>query len=335
MVVFAGLVLAFTTAVLYAAAVGLQAFEARRAPGEHHLRLALLRRLVRRPRWILGTLLALCGWAAQVGALLLIPLTLVEPALATSLIVLLAIGHRLLDEPVGRRELGSVTAMTVGIGLLAWAAPEREVRHETGVALIAAIISLGVLALVPYVLSRLASPAPLVIAGGAGAAYALDGLATKFFSDDVSTRAWTGIVFWGVGMGLAAGLGTLSEMSALQRRAATQVAPIVFAVTTLVPVALAPVLAGETWSGNPWLRFALAAAIVLIVGGAAVLGTSPAVGAVLEPDGNGTGVSAERDSAESTSSTSESARPSGASATSTTTTSPARGGSGGGGLPGW
>ena len=49
-----------------------------------------------RPRWLLGTGLALVGWIAQVGALLLIPLTLVEPALAMSLVVLLGIGSRVL-----------------------------------------------------------------------------------------------------------------------------------------------------------------------------------------------------------------------------------------------
>ena len=50
--------------------------EAREAPEEQHLRLSLLRRLVTKPRWLIGTGLALLGWVAQVGALLLIPLTL-------------------------------------------------------------------------------------------------------------------------------------------------------------------------------------------------------------------------------------------------------------------
>lgn len=296
MLVVAGLALAFTTSILYGTAVGLQALEAREAPGDDHLRLSLLRRLVTRPRWIAGTLLALLGWAAQVGALLLIPLTLVEPVLATSLIVLLVIGSRVLGERVGRREVATVIAITAGIGLLAWAAPERDVEHATGVGLISAVSVLAAFALVPYALVRVSRPPGLLVAAGAGAAYACDGLATKFFSDDFSTRAWTGLVVWGVAMGLAATVGTLSEMSALQRRPATQVAPIVLAVTTLVPVALAPALAGETWSTSPWVRAALAVSIVLIVGGAAVLATSPAVGAVFEGSGKGT---ASRDSRES------------------------------------
>jgi drug/metabolite transporter (DMT)-like permease len=322
MYVVAGLALAFTTAILYATAVGLQALEAREAPKEQHLRLSLLRRLVTRPRWLIGTGLALVGWIAQVGALLLIPLTLVEPALAMSLIVLLAIGSRVLGERVGRREILSVSTMVGGIALLAWAAPPRETEHAGGAGTVVAIGILAAIALVPYGLSLLGRSAGLLIAVGAGAAYAIDGLATKFFSDDFSNEAWIGLVAWGVVMGLAAGVATLSEMSALQNRPATQVAPIILALTTLVPVALAPVLAGETWSGDPWLRVALGASILLIVGGASVLATSPAVGAVLDESGNGTAESDEADSTLSTRSSIESESASDESPSVTTTTSP-------------
>jgi drug/metabolite transporter (DMT)-like permease len=321
MEVVAGLALAFTTAILYAAAVGLQALEAREAPHEQHLRISLLRRLVTKPRWLIGTGLALLGWAAQVGALLLIPLTLVEPALAMSLVVLLGIGSRVLGERVGRREILSVTTMVAGIGLLAWAAPPRDTDHASGAGVLVAIGVLAVIALVPYGLSVLGRSAGLLIAVGAGAAYAIDGLGTKFFSDDLSNRVWIGVVAWGLIMGLAAGLGTLSEMSALQSRPATQVAPIVFALTTLVPVALAPVLAGETWSTDPWLRVALGASILLIVGGASVLATSPAVGAVLDESGNGTAESDERESTPSALSTTSSEPATEEPASVTTTTS--------------
>ena len=95
------------------------------------------------------------------------------------------------------------------------------------------------------------------------------------------------LVFAGIlaALGTAgAGIGTLSEMSALQTRPATQVAPIVLALTTLVPVALAPVLASETWSGDPWVKTALVASLALIVAGAVSLGTSRSVGSVLEPE---------------------------------------------------
>src|SRR6266536_1232225 len=141
--VLAGLVAAFATAVLYASAVALQALEARKVPREHSLRPSLLTRLLRRPLWLLGTALAALGWAAQVGALLLIPLTLVEPTLAVSLVVVLG-------ERVGRREVVSVVAVTAGIGLLAWAAPARDPQHVVGARLAVSIGVLALIALVPY-----------------------------------------------------------------------------------------------------------------------------------------------------------------------------------------
>src|SRR6266540_1090828 len=285
--VLAGLVAAFATAVLYASAVALQALEARKVPREHSLRPSLLTRLLRRPLWLLGTALAALGWAAQVGALLLIPLTLVEPTLAVSLVVLLGFGVRVLGERVGRREVVSVVAVTAGIGLLAWSSPARDPQHVVGARLAVSIGVLALIALVPYAVSRAGRSPGTLIAVGAGVAYAVDGLATKFFSDDFSGRAWLGLILWFAAMLGAAAVGTLSEMSALQIRPATKVAPIVLALTTLIPVALAPALAGETWSSSAWAQAGLVAAIVLIVGGATSLARSTAVGSVLEPDGSG------------------------------------------------
>ena len=62
-----------------------------------------------------------------------------------------------------------------------------------GRSVIVAIAILAAIALVPYGARRvLGRSAGLLIAVGAGAAYAIDGLATKFFSDDFSNEAWIG-----------------------------------------------------------------------------------------------------------------------------------------------
>ncbi len=64
---------------------------------------------------------------------------------------------------------------------------------------------------------------------------------------------------WAISTAGASGVGVLSEMSALQARPAIQVAPVVFVTQTVVPVALAPVLLGESFvhdalGGVPLLR---------------------------------------------------------------------------------
>ena len=61
-----GAVLACTASLLYNVGLALQALDARDAPAEERLRPALLRRLVRRPRWLAGTgLSGLLGWPLQ------------------------------------------------------------------------------------------------------------------------------------------------------------------------------------------------------------------------------------------------------------------------------
>jgi drug/metabolite transporter (DMT)-like permease len=75
-------------------------------------------------------------------------------------------------------------------------------------------------------------------------------------------------------------IGTLTEQTALQRRQATQVAPIIFAVELIVPVALAVLVVGEDWQRSSVLG--IVAALVLVVGGAFTLGRAPTVARMLE-----------------------------------------------------
>ena len=158
-----GLLAAFAAAGFYSAGIALQAAEARRMPTEHGLRILLLRRLVRRPRWIGGIALDIVGWGLQTLALGLAPLTVVQPALAVGLVFLLAIGSRALGEAVGRREALWVIAVAAGVAGLGWAAPAHVARHDTGSTLALALALLAAAALVPFVVARTrGAGAPLV-----------------------------------------------------------------------------------------------------------------------------------------------------------------------------
>ena len=245
-----GLLAALSAAALFAVGVAFQALEARVAPSEQALRFSLFRRLVARPWWLLGTALGLAGWVLQAYALTRAPLTLVQPLLGTSLVFLLVIAARRLNERIGRRELTAVLTVAAGVPLLALTAPARVADHVEGPRLWIVLGVLAALALAPLALRGGARSASLLVPIGAGLAYSLDGLTTKFASDDYSRHLWLGLLFWAAVMGVASGLGTLAEMSALQRRPVTHVAAIVFALTTFVPVALAPLLAREWWPSS-------------------------------------------------------------------------------------
>lgn len=290
--------------------MGLQTFEARQEPAERALRFSLLYRLVRRPRWTAGTAVALLGWVVQAYALTKAPLTLVQPVVGTTVVFLLVVAVRQLEEHVGRREVFAAVAVAAGVPLLAITAPARHAAHSEGAPLWIAIAVLAVLSVSPLLLRGAARSASLLVPVAAGLAYALDGLGTKFAADDYTRKLWLGLLGWAVLMIMASMLGTLTEMSALQSRPVTHVAPLIFALTTFVPVALAPVLAREFWPSSPLRTAGLVVGLLLTGGGAAALATAAPVGRVLEAEASSsesvTGTSPRRPSEETSPATARS-----------------------------
>src|SRR3954452_7731251 len=130
--VVAGVALAAVASVLFNLAIVIQAREAREVHQDPGVQVGLLIRLLRRPRWLLGTLLGLLAFPLQTIALLWAPLTAVQPADAAGLLVLLFLGARLLHERVGRREIVAVACIAVGIVVLTIAAPKRQVTQVDG-----------------------------------------------------------------------------------------------------------------------------------------------------------------------------------------------------------
>ena len=86
-----GVVCALLAAACYAAGVALQALDARAVQAADALRASLLLQLIRRPRFVIGTVVSFAGWPLQALALAKAPLAVVQPALAFNLVVLLVI----------------------------------------------------------------------------------------------------------------------------------------------------------------------------------------------------------------------------------------------------
>jgi len=277
-----GIVAAVGASVFYNTSIALQALEAREVSGEHSLRLSLIGRLVRNRRWLGATALGLAGWPLEIGALLLAPLTVVQPCLASGLILLLWLGATRLGEVPGRREFVAVAAIVIGVGGVAWAAPERTTDHAGTVAVAVALAIVAIPIALPYLLRRRAGGLGTLMVISAGCGYAWTAIASKLLTDELATGAIVVAALW---LGTAAaseGLALLSEMSALQRRAATHVAPVMFAVQILVPVLLAPLIFGESWGETPLGGIALVAFMAVAVVGTVLLAGSRSVGAVIE-----------------------------------------------------
>jgi hypothetical protein len=280
-VVAFGIVAAVGASLLYNTSIALQALEAREVPEEHALRPSLLGKLLRNRRWLGATALGFLGWPLEIAALLLAPLTVVQPCLASGLILLLWLGATRLGEAPGPREATSVAAIVGGVIGVALVAPERSTGHA-GAGAIA--LSLGLLAIpiaLPYVLRRRGATG-IVAVIGAGCGYAWTAIASKLLTDGLSNGALLAAAAWLATAAASEGLALLSEMSALQSRPATRVAPVMFAVQVLVPVVLAPLIFEESWGSTPLGGAALVACMALAVFGTVLLAGSKAVGAVLE-----------------------------------------------------
>jgi drug/metabolite transporter (DMT)-like permease len=279
-----GIVCAVGASLLYNVSIALQALEVRDESPEYALRVSLIGRLLRNRRWLGATVLGFLGWPLEIAALLMAPLTVVQPCLASGLVLLLVLGVKRLGETPGQREYAAVGAIVLGVAGIAWAAPDRTTDHA-GTAAIA--IALGLVAIpivLPYGLRGWGRASGTLAVVSAGFGYAWTAIASKLFTDEVSAATGSLLVAlaWLGSAAASEGLALLSEMSALQRRPATRVAPAMFAVQVTVPVILAPLIFEERWSTTPLDGGALIAFVLVALAGVVLLAGSRAVGAVLE-----------------------------------------------------
>src|SRR3981081_494328 len=171
-----GVVLACVASIVFNWAVVLQARETRTVPHEQGLHLSLLGSLLRRRRWLAGIALQVFGVGLQTGALLLAPLTAVQPAEAAGLVFLLYLGARNLGERVGRSEILAVASIVVGIVGLTIAAPKRQITNVDTPGVADVWLPLAVLALAavaPYLLREWRGAGSRLTVLGAGFAFAL------------------------------------------------------------------------------------------------------------------------------------------------------------------
>jgi drug/metabolite transporter (DMT)-like permease len=254
---------ALAAAALYAAAVTLQAIEARRAPAELHLRSSLIVFLLRRRLWVLGTALALLGWPLQALALAFAPLALVQPIMGLSVIGLLAAGHRILGEAITRRSALAASAIVAGIAVLAVTVPTGGGTGNGGL-LAVVLAALALLAVAPL-MPRRGRPVPAnALAFAAGTAYVLVALATTLLDSALGRGAWWPAAAWLALSGASAGVAVITEMSAFRLAPATVVAPMIFAMETVAPALLAPIVGQHLGSG--------AASVAIDLGGLALVG---------------------------------------------------------------
>jgi drug/metabolite transporter (DMT)-like permease len=275
--VLVGLGAALTASVLFNVGIVLQAIDARVAPPALALRLGLLWRLLRRRVWVLGWVLGIVGIWPQVIAYAHAPFVVVQPALAAGLLLMLALGVRVLDERVAAKDVLGVAAIIGGVVLVAWGAPAHNETHRGGLAVVAVVAALSLAGVAPFLVrgTRLDRGMLVVVACGCG--FAATNVATKLVGDDFNAGHYWNVLAWSA-VGLANGLSaTLTNMTAFQRKTATIVVPISTAVQTFLPIVVEPLflrehLGSAALDGAPLIVGLLIACAgsVLVAGSAAV-----------------------------------------------------------------
>jgi drug/metabolite transporter (DMT)-like permease len=272
-----GLVAALVASALFNVGIALQGIEARSAPKERGLRFSLLTLLFRRKRWVLGWVLGVVGIAPQVLAFADAPFVVVQPALASGLLILLFIGSRMFGEHVDWVEIVGVSAIIGGVALVSWGAPPHAESHRSGAAVIAVVAGLTAAGLFPFAVrgSRWDTGMGAIVASGAG--FAASNVATKLLSDDVGSGHYAVAAGWAA-VGLVSGIAaTITGMTAFQRRRATTVVPVSTAVQTFLPILLEPFFLREHWTSADYGGAPIGVGLLLALVGTVVVSRTRAV----------------------------------------------------------
>jgi drug/metabolite transporter (DMT)-like permease len=261
-----GLGSALVASLLFNVGIALQGIEARKAPRALSLRLSLLARLLRRPRWVVGWLVGTLGIGPQVLALADAPFVVVQPALATGLLVLLVLGARIFQEHVGAIEVLGVVAIIGGVALVAVGAPPHTETHRGAAAVIGVVGALSICSLVPFAARATRFDTGLLANIASGCGFAASNIAAKLLSDDVGGIHYIAAGAWAAVLLVTGVAATVTMMTAFQRLRATTVVPVNTAVQTFLPILLEPLFLRERWSsaelGGAPIAIGLAAALV-------------------------------------------------------------------------
>jgi len=264
-----GTALAMGSAALFGVGAVLQHHAATSTAAGGALR---FREMLRHPTWVVGQLSTSSGSGLQVAALALAPVAIVQPLLAASLLVALALRTaRSRCWPTGGELLGAVlTAGGLAVFLIAARpAPGAPGHLPRPLAVIAAaVLGLAVVALSTRLRRGALGALACGIAAGlaAGIAAVLISSALKILSDHGLVRAVTGPELWAaIVMAIAAQIGA---QQAFSRGALTWSLPALTVLDPLAAIPAARFLLGERLEPGHaavWLPAGLVAAVGVVL----------------------------------------------------------------------
>lgn len=240
-----GLAAALAAAVCYGLGSILQAMAATDSTVSDHLDVVGLARLIVQWRYVAGLALDLLGFLAAVVALRLLPLFVVQAAVASSVGVTALAAHLILHARLSGRERLALVALVAGLVLLALAGRPERARHLAEPFPAVLLAGAAVLGAMAALLTRSsAARAGAGLAAGAGTAFGAVGVAARAFEvphhwlDAAGDPLLYAIVAYGA-------IAILLYAAALQRSPVTTVAAVTFSVETVLPAALGLAVLGD------------------------------------------------------------------------------------------
>jgi drug/metabolite transporter (DMT)-like permease len=241
-------------ALCYAVASVLQQQAASGQPHDRSLRPALLLHLVARPRWVLGVLTDVAGYALQVVALAEGSLVLVQPLLVSGLLFALPLGAFAARTRLRAAEWVGALEVAAGLSLfLVVAAPAQGRPEASGVAWVAVIAAtLGPAALLVVLAGPVGPRRAMSLGAATGLLYGLTAALTKASAHLLNAGVVHALGRWELYALAVVGIsGMLTAQSAFQAASLASSLPILTATDPVVSIAIGAVAFGESlnWRG--------------------------------------------------------------------------------------
>jgi drug/metabolite transporter (DMT)-like permease len=258
------------------------------APGEFSFNLRLVGYLLRRPVWFLGILCMIFGFAFQVAALRVGSLSVVQPVIATELVIVFGVIALHDHRRVHLRDWISAVGMVIGLGAFLALARPHGGRAEASMSMWALAGSVtfalaGILAAVAYLPGRRGQrpgtgrkAALLGIAAAVG--FGFVAAVVKELSTHLSQGPTAVFLNWSPYVLLLSGaVAMFLASNAFQAGSLAASQPGLTIVDPLVAGALGVILFGESLRHNPLVLLGEVLAVALVIASVIMLSRSPLV----------------------------------------------------------
>jgi drug/metabolite transporter (DMT)-like permease len=283
-----GVVLALVASLFTASASVTQRFAAAPAPDELAFSLKLIRNLIHKPIWFIGILCMILGFGFQIAALRVSSLTLVQPVIATELLLVFAFLAARSPQRVQRQDWFAAIAMATGLALfLGIAHPQGGSSRATMSLWVVAALGTAVAAVLFFTAARipLRSGKPpsharqaALLAIAAGAAWGFVAAVIKDMSGLLSSGPYAVFTNWSPYVLLIAGAGAFFLLSnAFQAGPLAASQPGLTIVDPLVASILGVFLFRDRIRHDPMELLGEAIALAILVTGVIILSRSPLV----------------------------------------------------------